>query len=173
MTTQATDEVSLLREHMERYRSVTLQTLDLTPDEKFPWRPLGGMRTFGEQFLHIAQTEDFYVRGLFENDWDMKRFARPSAEITRRMVRDKFAEARSFTLERLNHLDAKRLDLLVTVPGIPVPWPLRGWLWYVVEHEVHHKAQLALYLRELKITPPFFAAALPPGVRPDIRPDVL
>jgi len=42
-------------------------------------------------------------------------------------------------------------------------------LWYVVEHEVHHKGQLALYLREIGVVPPFFALAFPPGVRPDIR----
>ena len=173
MTAQPGNELSVIREHMERYRSVTLQTLDLVPDEKLSWRPATGLRTFAEQFLHIAQTEGFYTQGFFKNDWNIGCFARPAAEITRQMAREKLAETRQFTLAGLDALDPKNLDSMVTVPGIPVPWPLRGWLWYLVEHEVHHKAQLALYLREIGVIPPFFAAAFPPGVRPDIRPDVM
>lgn len=173
MTTQSTDEVSVLREHLERYRSVTLQTLDLIPDKNLSWRPLEVMRTCGEQFLHIAQTEDFYTRGLFEQDWQMARFARPQGEITREMLLSKMAEVRARTLEDLDRLAAAALDAPITVPGIPVPWPLRGWLWYLVEHEMHHKAQLALYLRHIGVVPPFFAAPLPKGVRPDVRPDVM
>jgi uncharacterized damage-inducible protein DinB len=45
--------------------------------------------------------------------------------------------------------------------------PLRWWLWFVLEHEIHHKAQLALYLRQLGKVPPFFAMVLTD--RPDIR----
>src|SRR2546425_12783504 len=43
--------------------------------------------------------------------------------------------------------------------------PLRWWLWFVLEHEIHHKAQLALYLREMGKVPPFFALPLPDLVR--------
>lgn len=31
---EATDERGVLREHFERFRGVTLQTLDLVPDDK-------------------------------------------------------------------------------------------------------------------------------------------
>ena len=41
-----------------------------------------------------------------------------------------------------------------------------------VEHEVHHKAQLSLYLFQMGIEAPFFAYPLPAGVRPDERPPV-
>lgn len=57
------------------------------------------------------------------------------------------------------------------MPGIPAAWPLRTWLWYVMEHEVHHKAQIAVFLRQLGTTPPFFAFPLPPGRRPDVNPE--
>jgi uncharacterized damage-inducible protein DinB len=169
----AIDELNTIREHLERYRSVTLQTLELVPDEKLDWRPAAGLRSFAEQFLHIAQTEEFYTRGLFSDDWNMTSYARPATAITRELVLNKLAEVRTYSLARLAELEPSQLGSAKSVPGIPVPWPLRGWLWYLVEHEVHHKAQLSLYLREIGITPPFFAAALPPGVRPDIRPDVM
>ena len=158
-----TDEISTLSEHLERFRGVTLQTLDLVPDDKLPWRPAEGLWSFAQQFLHIAQTEDFYAQGFFSGDWDLGRFAPPAGPLTREMVKEKLRETRAFTL------DPARLDSIATVPNIPVQWSLRSWLWYLVEHEVHHKAQLALYLRQIGVTPPFFAYVLPPGVRPDMR----
>ncbi len=163
-------EVSVLREHSERYRSVTLQTLDLVPDAKLDWRPLDALRTFAEQFVHIAQIEDFYIRGLLASDWNFSRLEPVAEPLTRKLIRERLNETRACTLEKLDTLPAARLDTLIVVPNAPVEWPLRSWLWYVVEHEIHHKAQLTLYLQRIGVAPPFFAYALPPGLRPDIHP---
>ena len=45
---------------------------------------------------------------------------------------------------------------------------LRSGLWFILEHELHHKGQIWLYLRLMGITPPFYAMPLPPGERPDV-----
>jgi uncharacterized damage-inducible protein DinB len=166
------DELTTVREHLERYRRVTLQTLDLVSDEKLAWRPAAALRSFAEQFLHIAQTEDFYAHGLLMGDWSLERFQAPSHAMTRERLIEQLAGTRAFTLDRLSRVEPEQLGEGMTVPGIPVTWPLRSWLWYLVEHEVHHKAQLAFHLRQIGVTPPFFAYALPPGVRPDARPEV-
>jgi hypothetical protein len=42
-------------------------------------------------------------------------------------------------------------------------------LLQLIAHEVHHKAQLSHYLYQQGIQAPFFAVALPPGLRPDNR----
>lgn len=165
----ATNELSILREHLERYRGVTLQTLEMVPEEKLAWFPAQSQFSFAQQFLHIAQTEEFYAHGLLAGEWDASRLEPPKKRLTREMLRRKLEETRKLTLARLEALEAAALDTVVSVPNIPVQWPLRSWLWYMVEHEIHHKAQLALYLRQVGITPPFFAFVLPSGVRPDIR----
>lgn len=166
---EATDERGVLREHFERFRGVTLQTLDLVPADKLAWRPSQEQFSIARHFLHIAQTEDFYLHGFFGNDWNTDRFAAPQEDLSRADLRQRLDETHAFTLKCLEGLDALRLGEFVRVPGIPVAWSLRSWLWYVLEHEVHHKAQLALYLRQIGIVPPFFAFVLPPGVRPDIQ----
>lgn len=165
----ATDEVSILREHFARFRGVTLQTLDLVPDDKLSWRPAEGLRSFADVFLHIAQAQDFYIRGFFVSDWNFSRLKPPAEPLGRALLRERLDQAQAITLEKLNAVDPGWLDYLVPVPNVPVQWPLRGWLWYLVEHEVHHKAQLALYLRQIGVLPPFFASVMPPGMRPDIR----
>lgn len=167
----STNELSVLREHLERYRGVTLQTLDIVPDEKLAWFPAQAQFSFAEQFAHIAQVEEFYAHGLLGGDWNVNRLKLPKERLARDKLRRKLEETRQLTLSMLDALDAAQLDKTVQVPNVPVGWPLRSWLWYMVEHEIHHKAQLAVYLRQVDITPPFFAFVLPPGVRPDINPE--
>ncbi len=162
-------EILDLKEHLERFREVTRQTLDWVPEDKLAWAPKEGLRSFAENFLHIARTEEYYAHGLLGGDWNMERyFARPAA-LGKEPLLLILRETRAYTLSALDRLDGARLDEQVSVPDIPVSWTLRAWLWFLVEHEVHHKAQLALYLREVGVVPPFFALAFPPGVRPDIR----
>lgn len=169
MTQTRTRAVSDIREHLERFRGVTLQTLDWVPEDRLHFSPQEGLRPFDENFLHIARTEEYHVRGLLLGDWSQERyFARPEV-LTKEALRRVLDETRAVTLNALDDLDPARLDELVQVPDVPVSWTLRGWLWYLVEHEVHHKAQLALYLRLVGVIPPFFALAFPPGVRPDVR----
>ena len=170
------DELGILREHLERYRGVTLQTLDLVPDDKLPWYPSVAQFSFAQQFCHIAQVEEFYSHGLFEGDWDANRLEAPRQRFTREELRSRLKEARAYTLAQLEKLEPGQLEAIVHVPNLPVEpalrgpqWPLRSWLWYMLEHEIHHKAQLAVYMRHIDLTPPFFAFVLPPGVRSDSR----
>jgi uncharacterized damage-inducible protein DinB len=51
----------------------------------------------------------------------------------------------------------------------PLEWSFRSWLWHVLEHEIHHPAQLAEYMRQLGVLSPFFAFVLSRGQRPDIE----
>ena len=55
---------------------------------------------------------------------------------------------RQRTLALLRALDPADMGKVWDVPGAPMPMSLRSWLWFVVEHEIHHKAQLSIYLRQ-------------------------
>ena len=158
-----------LREHLERYRAVTLQCLDLVADEDMRWRPGPDHYTLGQQFLHIAQAEDFQIRGVLFGDWDYDRVRFPSHELSVEDLREMLSETGSRTVAALDRLDEGRLEKLVNLPSGEGAETLRWWLWLLVEHEVHHKAQIALYLRQMGKTPPYFAAALEGGARPDVE----
>lgn len=160
-------EIEDVREHLERFRAVTLQVLEIVTDDELSWRPDADSYSCGQQLLHIAQAEDFYSRGLFENDWSMDRLRLPRTIDTRREIRAFFAEVRQRTLAHLDALDPASLGRIWDVPGAPMPLTLRSWLWFVVEHEIHHKAQLSVYLRRMGHVAPFYAMPLPPGERPD------
>lgn len=163
------DELSTLREHLERYRGVTLQTVELVPDDKLDWRPAEQSMSFAEQVLHIARVEQFYAQGFFGGVWRLELFEESPGPLTKENLKKRLGEGHAYLLAQLDGLTPERLGEIFKVPDVPVDWPLRGWLWYLLEHELHHKAQLAVYLRQLGVVPPFFALAFPPGVRPDIR----
>lgn len=163
-------EIEDLREHFERYRAVTLQHLERLADEQLSWRPRPDAFSCGQHFVHLVQTEDFYMRGLFHRDWNPERMRFPKVLPRKAELRDQFDAARKFTLNCFSTLTSGQLTAIVPpILGSTVEWSLRSWLWYVLEHEVHHKAQLAEYMRQMGAIPPFFAFAVPEGQRPDIE----
>lgn len=163
-------ELDTIREHLGRYRSVTLQALDLVPEEILHQREEGIERSFADLFMHIAQVEEFYITGLFQDRWDFAGMRPPAEQATRRRIQAELAATRNVTLDAIAGLAEGDLVRELSVPGIPVAWPLRSWLWYLVEHEIHHKAQIADRLARLGIEGPFWAYMLPAGLRPDKRP---
>lgn len=162
-------ELDDLRDHMERYRAVLLQCLDLVTDEELGWRPGPSHLTLGQQFLHLAQAEDFQIRGQISGDWDYERVRFPGQPLGVEDLRARLMEARSRTLAALDELEAGQLNQPVTLSAGEPSQTRRWWLWLLVEHEVHHKAQIAVYLRQMGKTPPYFAAPLDGGARPDVE----
>ena len=169
-------ELGTLREHMERYRATTIQVLDaLEGDADLAWRPSPESFSVGQQLLHVAQTEDYYMRGLMERDWDPRRLRLDeSSEAaahagSRAALREYFDAVRASTNRLLRDLTEAELgEVRTDVPGAIVPCPLRWWLWFVLEHELHHKGQLAVYLRLMGRMAPYYAMPLPIGERPDL-----
>lgn len=162
-------ELDDLKEHLQRYRAVTLQALGLVGDSDLAWRPGPGHYTLGQQFLHIAQAEDFQIHGQFALEWDYERVRFPQRDLKVDEIRRLMVDTRQKTLVALDELDEERLDEGVVLADGDPAYTRRSLLWLLVEHEVHHKAQIAVYLREMGKTPPFFAAPLEGGARPDIE----
>jgi len=163
-------EIEDLREHFERYRAVTLEHLDRLTDEQLPWRPRPDAFSCAQHFVHLVQTEDFYIRGFFHGDWNPERLRFPTVLPRKSELKGQFDAVRKVTLNFFSTLTGDQFTAIVPpMFGAPMEWSLRSWLWYVLEHEVHHKAQLAEYMRQMGIVPPFFAFVLPGGQRPAIE----
>lgn len=162
-------EIEDLIEHLGRFRAVTIRMLEMTSDEELSWRPTPDQYSLGQQLLHIAQAEDMYAHGLFAGDWNYDRVRFPAELPGQLEMLQLFAEVRTRTLAHLDGVRPLQLDRVVEIPGSPLRHTLRSWLWFLVEHEMHHKAQAAVYLRLLGRIPPFYAMPLDPGERPDIQ----
>lgn len=163
------EELAAICEHLNRFRAVTLQSLERTPADRLAWSPSPDLMTFAGQFAHLACIERLYVRGMRGDGWQPEVNVR-HVDQSIGQLRSELLEVRKITNTWIETLLPAALDEMVHVPWLPVKWSLRSWLWYLVEHELHHKAQLALYLNLCGVEAPFFAFPLPPSVRPDKRP---
>ena len=162
------DELDDLREHLERYRAVTLQHFDILSEAELAWRPRAEAFSCAQQLLHIVQSEDYFTSGLFAGDWSLDRLRLPKPMPSKPALHQKFLEVRRNTLSWFSGLSDSALNEIKRHGHAPVDGSVRSWLWFILEHEIHHKAQLAEYLRALGHTPPYFAMVFPPGERPDI-----
>ena len=163
-----TSEVDDLIEHLQRYRGVTLRTLEMVSDDDLTWRPNSDQYSLGQHLLHIAQAEDLYSCGLFNGEWNYDRVRFPDALPPKAEILAFFQEVRDRTLIHLKSVAPEQLGQVVVIPGSEHRLSLRSWLWFMVEHEMHHKAQAAVYLRLMGRIPPFYAMPLQQGDRPDI-----
>lgn len=166
---QSRNEIQDLIEHLERYRTITLQVFDLVDDADLAWRPSPDQYSLGQQLLHIAQAEDRFIHGLFEDDWSKERVRFPAELPGSEEMRSFFAAVRKRTLDRLGTLEDADPGRVVEVPEGPPGWSLRSYLWFILEHELHHRGQVWAYLRAMGKTPPFYATPLPLGERPDVK----
>ena len=161
-------ELDVIIEHWERYRAVTLQFLDLVAQQQLGWRPDEHSFTYGQHLQHIAQTEDYYHAGLFESRWDAEIMRGSERASDPALLRAYFEQVRTKMRDAFALLSDQELARPMKVPHAPGEFPLRWWLWFILEHEIHHKAQLAIYARAMGHVPPYYALPLPPGTRPDI-----
>jgi uncharacterized damage-inducible protein DinB len=161
-------ELDDFREHLQRYRAVTLQHFDILSEQDMPWRPRPDAFSCAQQLLHIIQNEDYFISGLFGDDWGLDRLTLPQPMPDKQSLRQQFLDVRRRTLAALSALHPATLNEVRRHGHAPVEGSIRSWLWFILEHEIHHKAQLAEYLRALGYTPPYFAMVFPLGQRPDI-----
>lgn len=161
-------ELDDLTEHLRRYRATTLQVFELVDDEELAWRPGPDQYSLGQQLLHVAQAEDRFVHGLFQGDWSLDRVRFPEEFPRAAEIEAYMGRVRRRLLDELDALDPSELGRPLEVPDGP-SLSLRSWLWFILEHELHHRGQVWAYLRAMGKTPPFYATPLPLGERPDIE----
>jgi hypothetical protein len=57
----------------------------------------------------------------------------PSSDEFRRF----FVDVRAYTLSKLSEVDPEELGRTIDIPDAPTH-TLRSWLWFTLEHELHH-----------------------------------
>lgn len=94
------------------------------------------MRIRGKEIVRYEDRAADTVEGLF-SDWD---------------------KIRANTLEFLAGPEAKDLNrtLNLELGGHPLRLTIEQILFHIVNHEVHHRAQISMALQHMKIDPPYF-----------------
>jgi uncharacterized damage-inducible protein DinB len=138
--------VSGFIDYFEGVRRRTCDFFGVIPAERVDWAPKAGEYSCGDIVRHVAATEAMFVGAVVDGRWHYPGHARPAAPT--------LAAA-------LARLDAVHAEASARLRGLadgvlgearpalePVARPVRAWrlLLAMVEHEVHHRSQLASYL---------------------------
>ncbi|MCW5852532.1 MAG: DinB family protein [Anaerolineae bacterium] len=144
--------VTAFAEYWQRIHTRTREMVAAIPEESLDWRPAEGEFTCAELVRHIASARRMNVvsatlgEGVYPGHDERFGISR----------RDLLHYLDASHAEVSNRLAGLRDDDLAEprVSNQGQPYPAWNILLALVEHEVHHRAQLAMYLTLLGIEPP-------------------
>ena len=142
--------------YFENIRARTVRVLECIPRERIDWRPADGMFSFADLIRHLAATERF----MFGENAQCKpsRYPGHGPELAQgyEAVMDYLRRMHDEALVIFGGLTNADLERRCTTPG-GIDIPVWKWLRSMIEHEVHHRGQIYLMLRQLGVaTPPLY-----------------
>lgn len=147
------ESVSSFSKYFDSIRRRTLNYIHTLPPEQVDWSPQAGEFTCGDIIRHLAAAELMFVGAAVEGKW---RYPGHEGELYPDLPA---------ALAYLETSHQTALTLLATLPdealtqprpSLTGDQPIKAWrlLMALVEHEIHHRSQLAVYLSLLGIEPP-------------------
>ncbi len=141
-----------LFEYWAAVRQGLLEALGMLSDKQLDYRPREGLWTLRETVVHLAGTEDGWLRYYTQNRWHESE---PRAEdyATIGSLKTLLDEMHQRTLEQFASDPDGMMEQLCTLPwGGEVSM---GWaVWHVLEHEIHHRGEIYLMLGMMGIEAP-------------------
>ena len=144
-------------DYFERIRERTRRVIRCIPQEHLDWTYREGKFTLADLVRHIAATERFmFVEQVCGSGSSRYPGHDKSLADGYDQVLAYFERCHSESMTMLRALTDEELQRPVTTPGGA---PMASWKWLrsMIEHEVHHRGQIYLYLSMLNIdTPPLY-----------------
>ena len=143
-------------DYYEKIRTRTLRVVACIPPEKFDWSYQQGKFTFADIIRHLATIE----RDMYGENAQLKpsRYPGHGKDLADgpEQVLEFFNRLHRESMEIFGRLTDADLERKCVTPG-GAPITVWKWLRAMVEHEVHHRAQIYVYLGMLEIpTPPIY-----------------
>lgn len=148
---------AILRMEFEREMQTTRRVLERIPTDKFDWKPHDKSMPLGSLASHVANVPKWVVFTVGQSELDPGTVNLPAATSTEELL-SAFDANVAEALASFDQLDGEKLAAswsllrggkpLFTMPRAAV---LRN---FVLNHLIHHRGQLSVYLRLLDIPVP-------------------
>lgn len=143
-------------DYWEKVRQRTHKVITCIPAEKFDWRYADGKFSFADIIRHLGTIERYmYAENV---QFKPSRYPGHEPELADgpENVMAFFNRMHQESVAVFSQLSAEDLQKKCVTPG-GAPITVWKWLRAMVEHEVHHRAQIYVYLGMLGIpTPPIY-----------------
>jgi uncharacterized damage-inducible protein DinB len=138
--------------HWNEVRSGLLAALEKINDEQLNYIPRPGLWSLRETVVHIAGTEDGWLRCYTANRWHVnppQAVDYPTIESLKGLLEKEHAVTEAQFSEGMEKTLAQNCTL---------PWGgicTMDWaVWHVIEHEIHHRGEIFLMLGLMGIEAP-------------------
>ncbi len=143
--------VSTLKKSILRHLNETSLFIEKLDDTIILQEPISGSRPLGEIVLHMIRSIHFYLRGCAEDIWEPQPYSLEkyfSAQKIKKLYESVVRTTETY-LEKLSP------DILqVVVKDFNRPATKEEIILEMIEHSIHHRGQLSVYFRLLKMDSP-------------------
>lgn len=148
--------ISSFLDYYTKIRQRTKRLIAVIPEEHLDWAYLPGKFTVAAQIRHIAAIERYMFAETIAGRPCIYQGCGKELADGYDNILSYFDRMHTESLEIFKNLTDSDLHTKCLTPG-NTPITLWKWLRAMTEHEIHHRAQLYLYLNMLHIkTPPMF-----------------
>lgn len=140
-----------LVEAIERHFKELLPFLSMLDDEMLHSEPVTDGRPLGEIVFHMLRSIEYYIRGITEGTWQPAPFFFDSFTTSDSLL-TQWHEIYVRAKTRLSLILLSDLTRVISTHSRPAT--VAELLLEMLEHSIHHRAQLTVYLRLLGYEPP-------------------
>jgi uncharacterized damage-inducible protein DinB len=139
-------------DYFENIRRRTIQYMRTIPQDRIDWSPSASEFTCAAIIRHLAAAESMFVGVVASGRWRYPGHDHDPADGLDALI-GQLETSHIAAMNALRALDDGELN--ESRPLLKGP-QLKAWrvLMAMVEHEVHHRSQLAVYLSQMGVEPP-------------------
>ena len=127
---------------------VTKRVIAAIPDEKVDYRPDAIVKSAIDLAWHIVTAENRFLEAVLAGAFNLTPVPRPDEIRTAADVNNWYSPRWEENVERLRHVSAEQLTTRIDFRGL-LKFPAVVYLQIGLNHTVHHRGQLSMYLRPM------------------------
>ncbi|HTX79266.1 MAG TPA: DinB family protein [Longilinea sp.] len=130
--------------HWKQTRQQLYAMIDRFQEGELTYQPFPTWWTAGQIMLHVAESEDYWVRCVILKEIDISPKYALADYPTKDKIKGKLEESHGRTEKFLTGLEEADLQKALKYEGDS--HTLYWIIWHMIEHEIHHRGELSLIL---------------------------
>jgi uncharacterized damage-inducible protein DinB len=133
---------------LQREHATTKQVIESIPAGKMDYRPDANSKTAMEIAWHVVAAEERFLSGIAAGEFSFEPIHQPENVKTATDIAKWYEESFKKNSEQISKLPGEKLVKLLDFRGV-FQMPAVAFLDFTMRHMIHHRGQMATYLRPM------------------------